>query len=72
MISEDDAADYRQQELEERERNRLIRMGQRGGPDAAEACDAEGCVDGRITNEADGAPRITSECPRCLGTGVQP
>lgn len=27
---------------------------------------------GLITNEADGAPRIESECPLCEETGVQP
>jgi len=36
-------------------------------PEPCEKCGGEG----RITNEADGAPRITSECPKCLGSGVQ-
>ena len=66
-ISEDDAADYKQQDAEERERNRLYRMGQRGGPDAAEEC--EDCDGARMVNSTD--PQ-SSECRRCLGTGVQP
>ena len=63
MISEDDAADYRQQTLEDRERERLERMGRRGGPDAPEAC--EKCRGFGYVGERE-------ECRRCLGTGVQP
>lgn len=74
-ISEDDAADYRRQDAEERERNRLIRMGQRGGPDAAEGCEKCGGT-GRIPWWKHPNPPAVSfdtlSCPRCLGTGVQP
>ena len=71
-MSEDDVADYRQQDAEERERSRLISMGQRRGPDAPEAC--ERCVKGMLWT-GDGKksnPYRKIECPRCLGTGVQP
>ena len=69
-ISEDDVADYRQQDAEERERARLERRGMMGGPEApepCERCDGEGRVEPQFWTSQ---PYI--ECPRCLGTGVQP
>ena len=72
-ISEDDQADYRQQDAEERERNRLFRLGQRGGPDAAEPC-GHCWGKGRcaVLAQAGKHPAVYNECSRCLGTGVQP
>lgn len=83
-ISEDDAADYRQQDAEDRERHRLERMGQRRGPDAPEPCEdcgGEGTVLQAVSMDMaiDAGDRdlcgerVRVPCPgRCLGTGVQP
>ena len=84
MISEDDQADYRLSDAEERERNRLFRLGQRGGPDAAEPCercDGKGELPMFVTRdmaidagdiEMQGQEIATAACHTCLGTGVQP
>ena len=70
-ISEEDQADYRQQEGEERWRARLERLAMMRGPDApdpCEECDGKGQV--QIKTEDDDYD--SDGCPRCLGTGVQP
>ncbi len=72
-ISEDEAADYRQQTLEDRARARLERMGRRGGPDAPDPC--EKCNgEGSFWQKEEGGSLSGSRtlCSRCLGTGVQP
>lgn len=66
-VSEDEMEDYRQQDAEDRMRARLEEMGRRGGPDAPEPCEdcgGTGCRNDQCRGE--------DECPRCLGTGVQP
>ncbi len=69
--------DGQQQDREDKRRVRLEEMGRQGGPDAPDAC--ESCDgDGRIVTEACLCPAPVRdegcyrECPRCLGTGVQP
>ena len=69
--------DGQQQDREDRMRARLEEMGRRGGPDAPDAC--ESCDGkGRIVTEACLCPAPVRdedcyrECPRCLGTTVQP
>ena len=66
MIPEADAEDYKQQEGEERYQAFLERRAIMGGPDAPEPC--EDCDGKGFTNET----YPPSECPCCLGTGVQP
>ena len=73
MISEADAEDYRQQAGEEAWQAFLERSATMGGPEAPEPC--EHCWGkGRCAVLAQvGEHRaIYNECPRCLGTGVQP
>ncbi len=68
--------DGQQEDREDKRREGLERRGRMGGPDApdpCERCDGEGhipcthdrgcCTPGECMGE---------ECPRCLGTGVQP
>ena len=70
-LSEDDEADYRQQNAEEAERSRLERIALLRGPDAAEPCEAcEGS--GGSDHETANGEAYWIECGRCLGTGVQP
>ena len=65
-MSEDDAADYRQQAGEEAWQAFLERRATMGGPEAPEPC-------GECEGEGFTAETFPpSECPRCLGTGVQP
>ena len=72
--------DGQQQDREDKRREMLERRGRTGGPDAPEACEkCEGT--GRVLRVKDtslhsgysvsGRP-LSRECPRCLGTGVQP
>lgn len=73
-ISEDDAAEYRHEELMDRERHRLSRMGQRVRPAAPEECakcKGTGFAP-LIDHDAKTWRTVPVECPRCLGTGVQP
>lgn len=73
-ISEADQEDYRQQEGEERHRAFLERRAMMGGPEAPEDC--EMCDGTRfaplIDHDAKTWRTVPVECPRCLGTGVQP
>lgn len=79
MISEDDAEDYKQQAGEERWQAFLERRAMMGGPEApepCEKCDGEGvrCThdQGWCLPTCDSGFSSDNECPRCLGTGVQP
>ena len=56
-----------QQDREDKRREMLERRGRMGGPDAPDDC--EKC-DGR--GELYRLEDRYEECPRCLGTGVQP
>ncbi len=59
-----DHADYRG-ELDEL---LTLRERERRGPDAGEACEM---CNGQDWSQEEWPPQI-KECPRCLGTGVQP
>ncbi|KKN00770.1 hypothetical protein LCGC14_1134570 [marine sediment metagenome] len=58
--------DGQQQDREDKRREMLERRARMGGPDAPEPC--EDCDGKGFTNET----YPPSECPCCLGTGVQP
>ena len=61
-----------QQDREDKRRERLEEMARRGGPDApdpCERCDGEGS---HLSQATWNSPVLKHECPRCLGTGVQP
>ncbi|KKN75257.1 hypothetical protein LCGC14_0382560 [marine sediment metagenome] len=68
MISEADEMDYKQQEGEEKYRAFLERRAMMGGPDAPEPCETCSGQDFAVVEW----PWGCKECPRCLGTGVQP
>jgi len=79
MISEADAEDYKQQDREDKRREFLERRARMGGPDApepCEKCDGQGEIvysDTSLGRGGYAGQTISSgECPRCLGTGVQP
>jgi hypothetical protein len=83
-VSEDEMDEYKQQDREEKMRARLEEMGRRGGPDApepCERCDGKGEMPQFVTREMamdagdiemEGQEIATTQCYRCLGTGVQP
>jgi len=72
-ISEDDVADYRQQEGEEQYQAFLERRAMMGGPEAPEPCE-ECDGEGSFWQKEKGGGLSGSQtlCSRCLGTGVQP
>ena len=71
-ISEADAEDYRQQDREEKRREFLERRAMMGGPEAPEPCEECGGEGSHLSQATWNSPVLKHECPRCLGTGVQP
>ncbi len=65
--------DGQQQDREDKRREMLERRARMGGPDVedCEKCDGRGDV--MAVGYMDDTPEpYPTECPRCLGTGVQP
>ena len=65
--------DGQQQDREDKRREMLERRARMGGPDAPDAC--EDCDDGEVMRISSTLPDLKyrfEECPRCLGSKVQP
>ncbi len=65
--SEEIRYDGQQQDREDTRREMLERRGRMGGPDApepCEECEGTGCRNDQC--------RDNDDCPKCLGSGVQP